>query len=770
MPAGRSEHGPRVRPQVRYHLIGDQRLVPHDRAEGHAHDLPHQRASGECGIGAADLALPARLGDPVGDRLDDLGFHLVDDVLGLVWIIGHAPHLGDQQAAQRLVLCEEAHRRDDELLDRPVIGTGTHGFGQRRQPTVDQGRQDLLAGAEVVVHALPTDSGLPGHVFHACRAQTVAGDHRQGSIEDRITGSRGALPSSGGHERHLDTVTKRRQRQAGSRYDPEVAEAGRRVPTLENGPCTKQSARRSRAGGGRLTVPEDGAWGRAMRALVVGCILVLAVAIAAPGVAAHSAESADADSADAAEGADADDADSAEGADDDDSDDDSDDEPEDADGPVNVELYDDLDLDHLEELEAERDEAEQRAEDAAAEREAAQEQRGELLEELEAAADRAEELGEERDEAEAELAKVQERLDRATQAYEAAVDRLTELEAEIAALKDHIAELDASMDDRRESVNETVRELYKRGGPRDSTNSVFAADGSTEALRAAGYLRTVQHGQRSVFEGLGAQQRVLQREQADLAELKEEQRRVAAETEEARAAVEAALEDQEEELAERQEVLASAQEEEEALEARVTEVEEELEALADAEDEAGAEVAATEEAIQEELERLAREHQELEEAAQREREERLGSAARDEDDTSTPGPVACPVGEPRSFVDSYGAPRSGGRSHKGTDIMAPRDTPIYAYESGRITRMTTNRLGGITLNLRGESGKRYYYAHLDGYVDDLSTGQRVDAGEHIAYNGDTGNARGTPPHLHIEVRPGGGRNVNPYPYMRGACG
>lgn len=136
---------------------------------------------------------------------------------------------------------------------------------------------------------------------------------------------------------------------------------------------------------------------------------------------------------------------------------------------------------------------------------------------------------------------------------------------------------------------------------------------------------------------------------------------------------------------------------------------------------------------------------------------------------STSGGVACPVGQPRSYSDTYGAARSGGRSHRGTDILAPRGTPIYAYESGTITRLNSNRLGGISLYLRGDGGNVYYYTHLQGYVSGLSGGQRVQGGQQIAYNGDTGNARGIP-HLHFEVMPGGGSNVNPYPYVRRACG
>lgn len=139
------------------------------------------------------------------------------------------------------------------------------------------------------------------------------------------------------------------------------------------------------------------------------------------------------------------------------------------------------------------------------------------------------------------------------------------------------------------------------------------------------------------------------------------------------------------------------------------------------------------------------------------------------DVTSAPasGGVACPVAGSRSYVDSWGAPRSGGRSHKGTDILSPHGTPIAAYESGVITRTSSNSLGGISLYLRGSSGNEYYYTHLSGYA--VSSGQSVSAGQIIAYNGASGNARGIP-HLHFEVRPGGGGSVNPYPYVRRACG
>ncbi len=134
------------------------------------------------------------------------------------------------------------------------------------------------------------------------------------------------------------------------------------------------------------------------------------------------------------------------------------------------------------------------------------------------------------------------------------------------------------------------------------------------------------------------------------------------------------------------------------------------------------------------------------------------------------GTYACPL-DPgvTHFIDSWGFPRSGGRSHRGTDIMGPMGVRVYAFTDGVISRHSQNRLGGTTLYLRGDDGNVYYYAHLQGYADAGAVGNRVTAGEHIAYNGDSGNARGGPPHIHFERHPGGGSAVNPYPWLARAC-
>lgn len=122
--------------------------------------------------------------------------------------------------------------------------------------------------------------------------------------------------------------------------------------------------------------------------------------------------------------------------------------------------------------------------------------------------------------------------------------------------------------------------------------------------------------------------------------------------------------------------------------------------------------------------------------------------------------IVCPIVGAR-YGDSWGGPRSGGRRHEGVDMLAPRGTPIVAVTAGQVT-FKQNHLGGNAASLVGDNGNRYYYAHFDGYE---GVSRRVEAGEVIAYNGDTGNARGTP-HLHFEIHPGGGLAVNPTPSVR----
>ena len=128
---------------------------------------------------------------------------------------------------------------------------------------------------------------------------------------------------------------------------------------------------------------------------------------------------------------------------------------------------------------------------------------------------------------------------------------------------------------------------------------------------------------------------------------------------------------------------------------------------------------------------------------------------------------ACILERPYSYVDSWGAARSGGRSHQGTDVMAPHGARVFAFVNGVVSRESSSANGGIQLYLQGDNGVEYFYAHLSGYA--VSTGTRVRAGQLIAYNGQTGNAAATAPHVHFEVHLSGGP-VNPYPYLKRVCG
>jgi peptidoglycan LD-endopeptidase LytH len=134
------------------------------------------------------------------------------------------------------------------------------------------------------------------------------------------------------------------------------------------------------------------------------------------------------------------------------------------------------------------------------------------------------------------------------------------------------------------------------------------------------------------------------------------------------------------------------------------------------------------------------------------------------------GGVACLMEPPYSYVDTWGAPRSGGRSHQGTDVMAPYGAEVYAYTAGVVSRESTSTSGGIQLYLLGDNGVEYFYAHLSRYA--VPAGTRVRAGQLVAYNGQSGNAQYTAPHVHFEVHPGGPGSapVNPYPYVQRACG
>ncbi len=193
-----------------------------------------------------------------------------------------------------------------------------------------------------------------------------------------------------------------------------------------------------------------------------------------------------------------------------------------------------------------------------------------------------------------------------------------------------------------------------------------------------------------------------------------------------------------------------------------------------------AEVRAAEEAARRAAERRAAERRAAEEAA---RTGSDGSGSGGEGRLATPGAgggpelpgVVCPVQGAvagRDFSNDWGYPRSGGRYHQGNDIFAARGTPLVAVADATIVRWNPpsaqTGLGGITVTYRTGDGSEWYNAHLDSIAAGISPGVRVSRGQVIGTVGNTGNARTTPPHVHLGRRQGGSW-VNPWPTISPVC-
>jgi murein DD-endopeptidase MepM/ murein hydrolase activator NlpD len=172
------------------------------------------------------------------------------------------------------------------------------------------------------------------------------------------------------------------------------------------------------------------------------------------------------------------------------------------------------------------------------------------------------------------------------------------------------------------------------------------------------------------------------------------------------------------------------------------------------------------------IDRLAKERRELQAAEARRRAEEAARVAGQSGKAGGLPPEAtpefqCPVLGGASFINTWGAPRSGGRTHKGVDMFNSRNTPLVAVVDGTV-RFSSNRLGGVSTHVYSDDGITYYYAHLESHPTNISSGQRVSAGTIVGYLGSSGNARYTSPHLHFEIRPNGVA-VNPYPTVRHYC-
>ncbi len=128
-------------------------------------------------------------------------------------------------------------------------------------------------------------------------------------------------------------------------------------------------------------------------------------------------------------------------------------------------------------------------------------------------------------------------------------------------------------------------------------------------------------------------------------------------------------------------------------------------------------------------------------------------------------PVRGPHGT-RGPVGEFGAPRDGGRVHKGFDVTARCGTPLAAAVTGTIVkRAYDSRLDGNFIVVRGLGERRkYWYAHMV-HPSTFQKGDLVHVGQIVGFVGKTGNARTVGCHLHFEVHVSG-HPVNPLPYLR----
>ncbi len=137
----------------------------------------------------------------------------------------------------------------------------------------------------------------------------------------------------------------------------------------------------------------------------------------------------------------------------------------------------------------------------------------------------------------------------------------------------------------------------------------------------------------------------------------------------------------------------------------------------------------------------------------------------------TAGRYVFPIYGPASYGDTFGAARADVSWHHGDDIFAPLGAPILAVADGTIFSVGWNEIGGWRFWLRDRQGNEFYYAHLSAYSPFARNRAHVRAGTVIGFVGNTGDAEGTPYHLHFEIHPvallslGYDGAVNPTPYL-----
>jgi murein DD-endopeptidase MepM/ murein hydrolase activator NlpD len=137
----------------------------------------------------------------------------------------------------------------------------------------------------------------------------------------------------------------------------------------------------------------------------------------------------------------------------------------------------------------------------------------------------------------------------------------------------------------------------------------------------------------------------------------------------------------------------------------------------------------------------------------------------------TAGHYVFPVYGQSSYIDTFGAARSDVTYHHGDDIFGRLGQPLLAVADGTVFSVGWNKIGGNRLWILDQQGNQFYYAHLSAFSTAATNGAHVKAGQVVGFMGNTGDAEGTPVHLHFEVHPvsllylGYDGAVDPTPYL-----
>lgn len=345
----------------------------------------------------------------------------------------------------------------------------------------------------------------------------------------------------------------------------------------------------------------------------------------------------------------------------------------------------------------------------------------------------------------ADIERVQRQANEANQRLADAETELGELDSDIDRAATSLADTERRLESHRQRLRDSAVSQYVSAG--SPAPSILDEDLNRQ-VRANAMAEMVTQTETDALEDYRVAIEDLEVQQAELDRLRDRQRELLAELESAQGELMAELEELRRLEAERQAEIDRREEEERERLAEIRR-QEEAEAARRAEQEEAARRAATTTTTA----------------------PSSGGGSGGGSNQSAPStPIAsgswiCPVQGPHSFIDSWGAPRSGGRRHRGVDMMAAIGVPVVAPVSGTVSHRS-NPIGGLSFHLNGDDGHYYYGTHLSAYANQGAGW--VEAGTVVGYVGDTGNARGIP-HLHFEIHPNGGSAVNPTPTVAAHC-